>query len=208
MQNRVGAGSVAAPGDGRTPAGNESPQIACSRRGNPLETAETGIIMANYFIIGGDGKEYGPVTDADVRLWIAEGRLSAQSSAKAENDAEFRTLAQFPEFAAALAPQAAPATIAPVNRQTELDDANWQAVILAREPELKLGECMAAGWSFLGANAGFLVGAVLLTWITNLFFVVFSVSVPLVGPLVLLCFNGIIMGGFYLACLRRLRGED
>ena len=31
--------------------------------------------MANYIIIGGDGKEYGPVPDADVRLWIAEGRL-------------------------------------------------------------------------------------------------------------------------------------
>src|SRR5208337_4640213 len=78
----------------------------------------------------------------------------------------------------------------------------------ARKPELKLGECLAAGWSFLGANTGFLVGAVLLTWITKSFFVVFSATVPLVGPLVLLCFNGIIMGGFYLACLRRLRGED
>ena len=55
--------------------------------------------MANYFIIGGDGKEYGPVTDADVRLWIAEGRLNAQSLAKGEGDAEFRALAQFPEFA-------------------------------------------------------------------------------------------------------------
>jgi hypothetical protein len=200
--------NVAGPGDGRPPVSNEFPQIACSGRGNPLETAETGIVMANYFIIGGDDKEYGPISDADVRLWIAEGRLNATSRAKAESDAEFRALAQFPEFAAALAPQASPATIAPLNRQTELDDANWQAVVLAREPELKLGECLAAGWSFLGANAGFLVGAVLLTWITNLFFVVFSVSVPLVGPLVLLCFNGIIMGGFYLACLRRLRGED
>jgi predicted PurR-regulated permease PerM len=65
--------------------------------------------MANYFIIGGDGKEYGPVTEADVRQWIAEGRLNGISQAKAESDAEFRALAQFPEFAAALA-AAAPAT--------------------------------------------------------------------------------------------------
>ena len=43
--------------------------------------------MANYLIIGGDGKEYGPVTDADVRKWIAEGRLSERSLAKAESDA-------------------------------------------------------------------------------------------------------------------------
>jgi hypothetical protein len=59
--------------------------------------------MANYLIIGGDGKEYGPVTDADVRQWLAEGRLNAQSQAKAESDAEFRALAQFPEFASAFA---------------------------------------------------------------------------------------------------------
>ena len=60
--------------------------------------------MANYFIIGGDGKEYGPVTGAELRQWIAEERLNAQSLAKAESDAEFRPLSVFPEFASALAP--------------------------------------------------------------------------------------------------------
>ena len=99
--------------------------------------------MANYFIIGGDGKEYGPVSDADVRLWIAEGRLSAASRAKAENDAEFRTLAQFPEFAAALAPQAAPATIAPVRTATDF---------LERDYELDLGGCISRGWELLKGN--------------------------------------------------------
>jgi hypothetical protein len=62
--------------------------------------------MANYFVIGGDNKEYGPVTDADVRQWISEGRLSADSRVKAESDAEFRALGQFPEFAAALGAKA------------------------------------------------------------------------------------------------------
>ena len=64
--------------------------------------------MANYLIIGGDGKEYGPVTDADVRQWLAEGRLNAQSMAKAESDAEFRPLSAFPEFAAAFGTGAPP----------------------------------------------------------------------------------------------------
>jgi hypothetical protein len=57
--------------------------------------------MANYIIIGGDGKEYGPVTERDVRQWLAEGRLNGQSLAKAESDAEFRALEKFPEFAGA-----------------------------------------------------------------------------------------------------------
>jgi hypothetical protein len=52
-----------------------------------------------YSIIGGDGKQYGPITEADLRKWISEGRLNAQSMAKAESDAEFRLLSTFPEFA-------------------------------------------------------------------------------------------------------------
>ena len=64
--------------------------------------------MANYTIIGGDGKEYGSVLGEDLRRWIAEGRLNAQSLAKAESDAEFRPLSAFPEFADAFALKAPP----------------------------------------------------------------------------------------------------
>jgi hypothetical protein len=52
-----------------------------------------------YVIIGGDGKEYGPVSGADLRQWISEERLNAKSLIKAESDAEFRPLSTFPEFA-------------------------------------------------------------------------------------------------------------
>jgi GYF domain 2 len=55
-----------------------------------------------YTIIGGDGKEYGPISEADLRKWISEGRLNAQSLAKAESDAEFRPLSTFPELASVL----------------------------------------------------------------------------------------------------------
>ena len=52
-----------------------------------------------YTIIGGDGKQYGPISEPDLRKWIAEGRLNAQSLVKAESDAEFRRLSEFPELA-------------------------------------------------------------------------------------------------------------
>jgi hypothetical protein len=52
-----------------------------------------------YVIIGGDSKEYGPVSGADLRQWISEERLNARSLVKAESDAEFRPLSTFPEFA-------------------------------------------------------------------------------------------------------------
>ena len=56
-----------------------------------------------YTIIGGDQKEYGPISADDVRQWIAEGRLNAQSLMKGAGDAAFRPLEKFPEFADAFA---------------------------------------------------------------------------------------------------------
>ncbi len=55
--------------------------------------------MGTYIIIGGDGKEYGPIAAADLRQWVVEGRLNGLSLAKSPSDAEFRPLEKFPEFA-------------------------------------------------------------------------------------------------------------
>jgi len=53
----------------------------------------------SYFIIGGDGKEYGPKPDSEVREWIAEGRLNAQSEIRRQSDANWTVLGDLPEFA-------------------------------------------------------------------------------------------------------------
>jgi hypothetical protein len=64
--------------------------------------------MAIYTIIGGDQKPYGSVTADNIRQWIADGRLNAESLAREENDTEWRPLSAFPEFADALAIGSAP----------------------------------------------------------------------------------------------------
>jgi hypothetical protein len=61
--------------------------------------------MANYTIIGGDKKEYGPVTLEEMRQWIAEGRLDGNSLVRSENDTEWRPLSTFLEFAPVLPPR-------------------------------------------------------------------------------------------------------
>ena len=53
----------------------------------------------SYFIIGGDGREYGPNPDSEVREWIAEGRLNAQSEIRRQSDANCTVLGDLPEFA-------------------------------------------------------------------------------------------------------------
>ena len=60
-----------------------------------------------YFLIGGDGKEYGPKSAVEVREWIAEGRLNARSQIKPQGEEEWVKLGSLSEFAADLNPKAA-----------------------------------------------------------------------------------------------------
>jgi Interferon-induced transmembrane protein/GYF domain 2 len=63
-----------------------------------------------FKIIGGDGRQYGPVSADQIRQWIAEGRASAQTLAQAEGSVEWKALGLFPEFAAAATPPVMPST--------------------------------------------------------------------------------------------------
>ena len=92
--------------------------------------------MATYTIIGGDQKEYGSVTTDDLRRWITDGRLNAQSLAKEEHDTEWRPLSAFPEFADVLAagstppPLTAPVTGAGGGRDAALQLVKGPAIAL------------------------------------------------------------------------------
>ena len=156
--------------------------------------------MANYLIIGGDGKEYGPITDAELRKWIGEGRLNAQSLAKAESDAEFRALAQFPEFADTYAQPAAPGTIAPPASAADFAE---------RDYELDLGGCIARGWALVKDNLGLLfVGTLLYMLIEGA--VGGLANIPKIGPLFsianFIC-SGPLLGGVFYLFIRVNRGE-
>jgi GYF domain 2 len=156
--------------------------------------------MPTYTIIGGDEKQYGPVSDDELRQWIAEGRLSFQSLVLVEGGTEWKPLATFPEFAAALGSQAAarpPVASAPA------DPAQWANQILAREPELRMTECLRGGFSFLSSNTGFVFGAVFVVWLLN----AVMMFTPFIGGIAHWLLGGVLMGGLYLACLRRSRGD-
>ena len=61
-----------------------------------------------YKIIGGDGREYGPITKEQLQQWIAEGRADAQTRVKAEGSNDWKPLASLPEFTGAFATVATP----------------------------------------------------------------------------------------------------
>ena len=58
--------------------------------------------MANYTIIGGDGKPYGPVADYELQQWIRDGRIEASARVRMEGENEWKGLADLPEFFKAL----------------------------------------------------------------------------------------------------------
>jgi uncharacterized RDD family membrane protein YckC len=56
-----------------------------------------------FIIIGGDGKEYGPVTTEQINTWITSGRANHDTRAKAAGTDEWRRLGDFAEFGGASA---------------------------------------------------------------------------------------------------------
>lgn len=66
-----------------------------------------------YKIIGADGREYGPVADGQIRLWIAEGRANVQTLTLAPGAADWKPLGALPEFAGQFGPLRPP-VIGPV----------------------------------------------------------------------------------------------
>lgn len=63
-----------------------------------------------YIILGTDGKEYGPVSEAKITEWFAAGRANLQTKARRSNETEWKTLGDFPEFNA----QTVPPVVTPV----------------------------------------------------------------------------------------------
>ena len=64
-----------------------------------------------YKIVGVDGHQYGPVSAEEIRRWIADKRVNAQTLVQTEGAQEWKPLGSFSEFASEL--KAVPPPIAP-----------------------------------------------------------------------------------------------
>ncbi len=105
-----------------------------------------------YTIIGGDQKEYGTLSAEDMRKWIAEGRLNAQTLTKAEGDEAFRPLGGFPEFVDALAAAAAE-PIQPTTPIQPASDGNRDAALrLVKGPAIGLKVTAVIGLMLVAAG--------------------------------------------------------
>ncbi len=144
-----------------------------------------------YTIIGGDGREYGPVTAEQVRAWIAGGRANLETKIKVAGEDTWKTVADFPEItgSAPAGGAGAPPVTVPAS---------------AAAAKLDIISCYERSWNLLKANFWPLVGvSVLMALIfaclgysqyAGLFFVS-----PLLG--------GVVTAGYYYYFLRKIRGQ-
>jgi hypothetical protein len=153
-----------------------------------------------YKVIGADGNEYGPVPEQEIRRWIAEGRLNGQSRVRKEGDADWKPLAELPEFGDVLRELAKPPPIGGP-AAPPASPALLVADILSRPGHVEIGACLSRGWRLLKNNLGLLLGATALVWAIGC-----VEFVPILGWLYNVLY-GVLFGGLFLVFLKKIRGE-
>jgi hypothetical protein len=151
-----------------------------------------------YFLIGGDGREYGPYTADQIRDWVSQGRANAQSRIRRDAETTWQALGDLPEFAA-IGGSAGAAPLGPPPLTPEVVAAEY----LARGTYVDVGSCVSRGWVLVRDNPALTIGATTLVALVS-----FGLAMlPVVGILALIV-NPVLLGGLAYMFTRRLRGES
>lgn len=164
-----------------------------------------------YIILGGDGKEYGPVSVEQIKEWLKQRRVDENTQIKQEGETEWKKVEDFPE----LTPPAVP----PVMRANVSGPDDY---------DIDIGGCFKRGWALVISNPVLtIVGAVFISlaslalnipsWIGNAMTQVGSDGgvglkiiaslLGLVSGILSMLFQGVFYAGFYYFILRIMRGE-
>ncbi|MCC7518932.1 MAG: DUF4339 domain-containing protein [Verrucomicrobiae bacterium] len=145
-----------------------------------------------YHIIGWDGKQYGPVSAADLRAWRADRRVNDDTQVCPVDGGEWKPLSAYPELMEGAAPLAA-----------ALESATPVAWEMDASRTFSIGRCVGRGWEVVRGN---LFPSIGVTLVIGLVYLLISM-VPLIGSLLALVAQGILYGGLYWYFLKQLRGE-
>lgn len=156
----------------------------------------------HFFMIGGDGREYGPVTGTQLREWIAQRRANASTRIRRPDQKEFTPLGTWPEFAESKADSDHPLSTAPPTLDSAQAD-QLAAEIIGRGYNLAVGRCLARSWQLYKANFWLLTGT------TAIVLLLHSVlhSVPVVGNVAAVALGGVFSAGLSVVFLKLIRGQ-
>lgn len=150
-----------------------------------------------YKIIGGDQREYGPVSAELVRDWLSQGRLSRETPVLVEGASHWSTLGQCPEFSDAFATHP-PALSSP----TSSGDPAFSG-FANRAASLDIGSCLSRSWTLLLQHFWLLVGASGIVFVVTLAFY----FVPVIGTVAHAVLGLALWGGLDWLFLKLVRGQ-
>ena len=123
-----------------------------------------------YRIIGGDGREYGPVTGDTIRQWVVQNRANAKTLVRSDETSDWRPLGEMPEFGSSFGapPPQPPPYAAPGPEPTPSataaqpvfgeDLSTLTATLRERDYHLDIGQCIGNAFNLLGRKFWPLVG--------------------------------------------------
>ena len=152
-----------------------------------------------YFLIGGDGREYGPFTAEQIREWVGQGRANAHSQIRRDGDSTWQALRDVVEFSDVVSTPPPPPGGAPPPLSAETIAAGY----LEKATPVDIASCISRGWTLVRDNPGLTIGSTLLMIVVS-----FGLSaLPVVGLLAFFI-NPVLLGGLSYAFTRRIRGEN
>ena len=148
-----------------------------------------------YYIVGADGKEYGPVNEEDLRSWIDQGRAKETTLCRKGKDGDWKPLWKIINIGTNFeTPQPVQNTVQESNSEVVWDYTTLRNQLLQRDAKISIGKHISKGWQLVNKRMGLLLGATLVAWLL--------VQVASVAAIVVF---GPIMGGLswiYLCVLR------
>lgn len=155
-----------------------------------------------YSFIGGDGREYGPITAEQLEQWIKQRRADQNSRVQRDGSDEWTTLGDLPEFQSTFAEQtkrqqASPPPLDSVRADQIADE------IIGNGYDLSVTDCFRRSWRLYLDNFGILTGT------TALVIVILSFlnSLAPAGNVAGFALLGVLFAGLSLIYLKRIRGQ-
>lgn len=150
-----------------------------------------------YKIVGADGLEYGPVSVAQVKQWIAERRATAQTKVQPEGSTDWVLLGTLPEFVDSFAAAAPPPEV------TVAATEQWAQEVVARDYRIEIGNCISRAWDLIMKDFWLLVGASFVAGV-----IASGGPIPYLDIPIGLILGGPMMGGLYAFYLKKIRGQS
>ncbi|MFH1066892.1 MAG: DUF4339 domain-containing protein [bacterium] len=182
-----------------------------------------------YIIIGGDGQEYGPATLEQLKGWLAEGRITAETHIRRQGEDAWFALANLPE---AFNPQqATPSAPVPLQQVEKIQRPApmGETALLSCDYEIDVVDCFQRAFALVKKNWKVAVVAALLFGLASLalqipsFFggfisaggkenvsaaaQIISATLNFISSILCMLFMGLLYGGLSLFFIRLKRGE-